>query len=88
MYEACHAKFSQNGGLRRELLRTVGAVLVNCDQKHDEWGVGLRFTDERVARPSEWQGRNLLGECLMAVRASIALDYPSEISVVLPSRWR
>jgi ribA/ribD-fused uncharacterized protein len=88
MYEGCHAKFSQNGGLRRNLLQTVGAVLVNCDQKDSDWGIGLRITDERVAKPTEWKGRNLLGECLMAVRAALALDYPSEITVVLPAKWR
>ena len=88
MYDGCHAKFSQNGGLRRELLQTVGAVLVYCDQKDVEWGAGLRLTDGRLANPSKWPGRNLLGECLMAVRASLALAYPSEISVVLPSKWR
>lgn len=88
MYDACYAKFSQNAGLRRELLRTVGAVLVYCDQKDVEWGAGLRLTDERVAKPMEWQGRNLLGECLMAVRTALALEYPSEISVILPSKWK
>lgn len=88
MYEGCCAKFTQNGGLRRELLQTVGAVLVNCDQRDLDWGVGLRLTDKRVATPSEWRGRNLLGECLMAVRAAVAMDYPSEISVVFPSKWR
>lgn len=88
MYYACYAKFSQNAGLRRELLRTVGAVLVNCDQRVTVWGVGLRLTDECIAEPSEWRGSNSLGECLMDVRSQLALKHSSEIRVILPAKWR
>ena len=88
MYEACYAKFSQNNAHRRELLRTVGASLVYCDKRDVKWGVGLRATDPRVASQNEWPGRNLLGECLMAVRAALVLEHPSEISVIFPAKWK
>lgn len=54
--------------LKKALLSTNDALLVEASPYDKIWGIGL---DERVARqtnPSLWPGRNLLGKALMQVR--------------------
>lgn len=35
------------------------------------WGIGLKAEDARAMAPTEWPGTNLLGECMMRVRARL-----------------
>ena len=35
------------------------------------WGIGLAADDPRAANPLQWQGLNLLGFALMAVREEL-----------------
>lgn len=35
------------------------------------WGIGLAPNDPRVQNPAAWDGSNLLGKCLMKVRAAL-----------------
>jgi ribA/ribD-fused uncharacterized protein len=67
------AKFGQNPPLKAFLLATVGKVIVEASPVDSIWGIGMAASDERAANPAEWQGRNLLGFALMAVRAELAL---------------
>jgi ribA/ribD-fused uncharacterized protein len=62
------AKFSENEDLRAYLLSTAPAVLVEASPRDRIWGIGLGPDDERVLRPGEWRGRNLLGFALTFVR--------------------
>ncbi|MFI6386088.1 NADAR family protein [Nonomuraea sp. NPDC050547] len=62
------AKFGQHAGLREFLLGTRGRVLVEASPRDRVWGIGLAAADERSAKPSTWDGLNLLGFALMAVR--------------------
>ena len=68
VYQGLLAKFQQNDDLSKELLSTGEALLVECAVKDRIWGIGLSMKDERRFRPNEWQGQNLLGQCLMEVR--------------------
>ncbi|GGO22013.1 hypothetical protein GCM10010116_44380 [Microbispora rosea subsp. aerata] len=65
------AKFGQNPELSRYLLATEDKVLVEASPNDRIWGIGLAADDERAASPSTWQGLNLLGFALMAVRDTL-----------------
>jgi ribA/ribD-fused uncharacterized protein len=62
------AKFGQNALIGRFLLGTSDRVLVEASPLDRVWGIGLTADDERAASPSTWDGANLLGFALMAVR--------------------
>lgn len=62
------AKFGQNPGLGAFLQETGNRVLVEASPVDRIWGIGLARQDARVADPGQWQGLNLLGFALMAVR--------------------
>lgn len=66
------AKFGQNAGLRRWLLDTGEAILAEANPKDFIWGIGLAENDPAALDPLRWQGTNLLGKVLMAVRAELA----------------
>ena len=68
VYEGLTAKFSQNEDLKRLLKETGDAVLAECAVKDRIWGIGLSMTDPDRLDRSKWQGQNLLGYALMAVR--------------------
>lgn len=57
MYDVCHAKFSQNANLRRQLLNTGNAELV----EGNTWG-------DRVWGVCGGVGENRLGRILMRIR--------------------
>ena len=62
------AKFSQNPELKRFLLSTGEAELVEASPKDRIWGIGLSEDDPRALDKSKWLGSNLLGRALMEVR--------------------
>lgn len=64
-------KFTQNKDLKEKLLGTGNKVLVEASPYDKVWGVGLSEDDDRILDPKQWQGENLLGKVLMAVRGSI-----------------
>jgi len=66
------AKFAQNAGLRRRLLDTGDAILAEANPKDFIWGIGLAEDDPSALDPANWQGENLLGEILMAVRDELS----------------
>jgi ribA/ribD-fused uncharacterized protein len=66
------AKFGQNAGLRRRLIDTGDAVLAEANPKDFIWGIGLAEDDPAALDPYNWQGQNLLGQILMAVRSELA----------------
>ena len=71
VYEGLTAKFSQNEDLKRQLKATGDAILAECAVKDRIWGIGLSMTDPNRLDRSKWQGQNLLGYALMAVRDKI-----------------
>ncbi|GAB7126288.1 NADAR domain-containing protein [Silvimonas sp. JCM 19000] len=66
------AKFSQNADLRAFLLGTGAQVLVEASPVDAIWGIGLAADAVAAHDPGRWQGLNLLGFALMAVRARLA----------------
>ncbi|HOY79011.1 MAG TPA: NADAR family protein [Hyphomonadaceae bacterium] len=66
------AKFGQNAGLRRRLIDTGDAILAEANPKDYIWGIGLSEDDPAALDPGKWQGENLLGQILMAVRSELA----------------
>lgn len=69
--DGTYAKFSQNPGLRRRLVDTGDAILAEASPKDYIWGIGLAGDDPAVLDPANWQGENLLGQILMAVRKDL-----------------
>jgi len=65
------AKFGQNPSLKAYLLATGDKVLVETSPLDKIWGIGLAAGDPHASNPAEWQGQNLLGFALMAVRAEL-----------------
>jgi len=64
MYRIVKWKFEHNGMLRKKLLETGNAKLIEGNNWGDtEWGM--------VWIDGEWQGENLLGKILMDVRAEL-----------------
>lgn len=65
------AKFGAHEHLRRYLLSTAPAVLVEASPYDRIWGIGLRPTDPAARVVSQWRGRNLLGFALTEVREQL-----------------
>lgn len=68
VYEANHAKFTQNAHLLKQLMKTKGTTLVEASPHDTIWGVGLSANDPRIQDPSKWLGTNWLGEVLTQLR--------------------
>lgn len=71
IYRGLLAKFSQNESLKRELLNTGDSFLAECAVSDRIWGIGLSMYDKRRFDISSWNGQNLLGFALMAVREDL-----------------
>lgn len=69
--KGCQAKFSQNPQMLTFLLETDGTELVEASPYDRIWGVGLAANNPLIHDKSKWLGLNLLGKCLMIVRASL-----------------
>lgn len=67
MYNACYAKFSQNDRLKDFLLGTGNSEIVEASPVDNIWGIGFS-SDNAMENIDQW-GQNLLGKCLMKVRA-------------------
>ena len=63
------AKFGAHPDLRRFLLGTGDAILVEASPSDRIWGIGLAADDPRAADPRQWRGENLLGFALVEARA-------------------
>jgi hypothetical protein len=68
VYEGNLAKFSQNEGLKKEMLLTGNRFFVEASPFDKIWGIGLDENAENVENPSYWLGLNLLGQALTLVK--------------------
>ncbi len=65
------AKFSQNENLKKQLLHTGNAYLVECAFKDVIWACGIRLHEDERLDISKWRGQNILGFTLMEVREAL-----------------
>lgn len=81
VWKANYAKFTQNKGLKKELLDTEGRLLVEASPYDVIWGIGLGEDDPMVDDPANWQGTNWLGEVITDVRKAIkeGTEYPGSV---------
>ena len=68
------AKFSQNETLKRQLLATGDAWLVECAGSDTNWACGVRLKDAARRDADLWRGDNLLGFALMEARALLRAE--------------
>ena len=66
-----YAKFSQNDDLKKLLLDTGDAYLVECAVNDKIWACGIDLHDESRLNAEKWSGQNILGFALMEVRDSL-----------------
>ena len=65
------AKFSQNEDLKKQLLATGNAYLVECAHSDVIWACGIRVNEKERFDISKWRGQNILGFTLMEVRDAL-----------------
>lgn len=68
VYAGNLAKFSQNEGLKKELLETGDRILVEASPLDNIWGIGLDEKAKGIEDPSNWKGLNLLGQAITLVK--------------------
>ena len=66
--QALWAKFSQNDDLKKNLLETGDAWLVECARSDTTWACGIRLSENERFDTAKWRGQNMLGFSLMKVR--------------------
>ena len=74
MRDVLRAKFAHNANLRRELLSTGNAVLVEASSHDAFWGAGRSLDDARLADRCSWPGKNTLGFLLMELRWALHVE--------------
>ena len=70
-FKGLMAKFSQNEELKKNLLDTDDAFLVECAGSDKIWACGIRLNDDRRFDAANWDGQNILGFALMEVRSRL-----------------
>lgn len=67
-------KFGQNEELRKFLLSTGDAVLVEAAPRDQIWGIGSTQDNPKAHDPRQWRGQNLLGFAPMDVREKLRVS--------------
>jgi len=77
-------KFSQHADLRRFLMGTGEALLVEASPYDQIWGIGMQANDPDAQNPALWRGSNLLGFALMKVRDELKRirKYENELEIL------
>lgn len=78
-YHVIYQKFRQIDACRAVLLSTGESLIVEATRADAKWGVGIDKGDERIRRPSNWHGTNVLGWALVEVRARLRKELGSSI---------
>ncbi len=74
VYDANHAKFTQNENILKSLLKTKGTTLVEASPVDFIWGIGLAEDDPRAKDRKQWRGKNWLGEVLTELRENLITE--------------
>ena len=79
-FEVTKQKFESSIDLRDHLLSTESHILAEASPDDRIWGIGIDINDPRLQDPSQWKGRNILGNALMKTRLHLrATLTPSSI---------
>ena len=84
VYNANHAKFSQNPDLMQKLLSTGDAIMAEASPYDKIWGIGMDQYDPGARTPEHWNGQNLLGNILMQIRSESENDRISWFRKYIP----
>ena len=76
METAVRAKFGQHSSLRKQLIDTWPARLVEGSPIDSYWGIGLSRFSQAALTPSRWLGRNRLGDILCKIREELMTGTP------------
>ena len=76
-----YAAASDNEFFRNSIMSYNEYFFVEGSANCKVWAVGIRFDDEKIKNPVNWQGRNLLG-CVYTNMANIYGKY--NISILIP----
>ena len=68
MEDVVMKKFQQNLQVRKKLLDTGDALIVEASEFDPFWGSGLDIMDDSHTDITKWRGANVLGQILMKVR--------------------
>ena len=74
VYNGNLAKFSQSEEFKNKLLSTGEAIIAEASPRDTRWSIGLGKTSAKAQDPSQWRGKNWLGEALMKVRKQLQED--------------
>lgn len=74
-FKGLYAKFTQDDTLKKKLLDTGDAYLVECAISDRIWACGISLYDDSRCDISKWQGQNILGFALMNVREKIKGEF-------------
>ena len=87
VYLANKCKFAQNEPLKQALLATKDTTLVEASPYDKIWGIGLTKDDPKAQKRATWEGLNLLGEVLTALRLEFeqTLNNTEQISPTRPN---
>lgn len=69
--EAIRAKFTQHADLKEKLLASGNKHIVEASPYDVVWGIGMGEDHPDRFDESKWRGDNLLGKCIMDVRAEL-----------------
>lgn len=58
----------QHDDLWEYLDETRDKILVEASPYDKIWGIGMKYGDDGIENPNQWQGINLFGYALMEVR--------------------
>ena len=68
VYEGLKYKFTQNPSMLSELFSTRGTTLAEAAPDDKLWGIGMGENEPGIEDPSNWKGKNWLGETLTKLR--------------------
>lgn len=74
VYDGNYAKFTQNKMMLQAMKDTKGVELVEASPYDKIWGIGLAANDPKALNRDTWEGENLLGVVLNALREKLRFE--------------
>ncbi len=74
VYRGNFEKFTQNEDLKKELLNTGNAIMVEASPYDKIWGIGMKKDHPNATDPNKWFGLNLLGKILTQLKNNLRIE--------------